>query len=396
MSRRGSFVLHGILALLLAWLSLAPSQAVADRCTKDVCIDREAFYDGLREFNRTHRLAQDPKKLDERSFEAMQDILDRWDTTDELTDTRWLAYIIATVFWETGGHLYPVREGLCDDAKCALAHLERLWKRRMVRQRYWDPDPNTGQSYYGRGQVQLTHLVNYWRVGSELERALATDQFEDFDDRLVSKPDLALTDYVSTATLIEGMVRGWFNAELGRGLGSYLNDDTRSDRVGYLEARRTVNGMDKRDLLADFALDIHRFVRAVPAASAPKASVDTATAPVEGEAETPKGADGKVRGRRVDDVERGNRVGPTSGDEPEPPSRERPPIDFEHPVGPIENLTGVVGGAAAAAATGNLRTPPTKQELRERKKKRRLREKRRRKRQRKKRRRQRRQRRDDR
>ena len=383
MSRHRSLVMHGVLALLCVLAALVPSVAAADRCTKDVCIDRQVFYEGLRRFNRTHKLAQDPKKLRQRSFDAMQDILDHWDTTEGLRDTRWLSYIIATVFWETGGHLYPVREGLCDDAKCAIAHLEKLWRRRMVRQRYWDPDPSTGKSYYGRGQVQLTHLVNYWRVGSELSRTQSDEQFAELDDKLVAKPDLALSDFVSTASLIEGMVRGWFNAELGKGLGSYINDDAPNDRVAYLEARRTVNGLDKRDLLADFALKIDKFVKAVPAASAPKTNADSAMSEVtEGTPQRPRGSDGKVRGKKVDDVEGGNRVGPIRDDEAEPPRRpRRGSIDFEKPVGPIRNMTGMVGGGASAAATGNLRTPPTKKELRERKKRRKKREKRRRKRQ---------------
>ncbi|MEM6926451.1 MAG: hypothetical protein AAF602_05955, partial [Myxococcota bacterium] len=315
-----------------------------------------------------------------RSFDAMQDILDHWDTSGELTDTRWLAYIISTVFWETGGHLYPVREGLCDDAPCAIAHLERLWRKRMVRQRYWDPDPETGRSYYGRGQVQLTHLVNYWRVGGELTRTQSTEQFDDLEDNLVAEPDLALTDWVSTAALIEGMVRGWYNIEIGKGLGSYINGDARNDRVAYLEARRTVNGLDKRDLLADFAIEIHRFVKAVPAATASDVDRDSATTDIEdGKAVDMEETDGKVRGKRR--VDKSRKVGPEQDREPEV-GGPRKGVDLDNPVGPIRNLSGIVGGAAGSAARGTLRTPPTKKELRKKRKKRRKRKRRRRKRQR--------------
>ncbi|MEO0602617.1 MAG: hypothetical protein AAF211_14340 [Myxococcota bacterium] len=382
MSRRGSLLIQGILGALCAVLLLAaaPAGAETDRCTKDVCIDRKAFYEGLRRFNRRHPLAQNPKKLRPRSFDAMQDILDHWDTSAELTDTRWLAYIISTVFWETGGYLYPVREGLCDDAPCAIAHLERLWRKRMVRQRYWDPDPETGRSYYGRGQVQLTHLVNYWRVGGELTRTQSTEQFVDLEDKLVAEPDLALTDWVSTAALIEGMVRGWYNIEIGKGLGSYINRDAPNDRVAYLEARRTVNGLDKRDLLADFAIEIHRFVKAIPASTASDVDRDSATTDIEdGKAVDMEESDGKVRGKRR--VDKSRKVGPERDREPEV-GGPRKGVDLENPIGPIRNLSGVVGGAAGAAARGTLRTPPTKKELRKKRKKRRKRQRRRRKRQR--------------
>ncbi len=381
--RPGLLALRGVLACLLAGLAFAAPRAAADQCEKDTCIDRAEFYRGFRKFNRRHELAQDPKRLHPRSFAALQDILDHWDTSEELTDTRWLAYIISTVFWETGGHLYPVREGLCDDAKCAIAHLERLWRRRLVRQRYWEPDPTTGQSYYGRGQVQLTHLVNYWRVGGELTRTQGATDFADFDDKLVSEPDLALTDWVSTTALVEGMVRGWYNVELGRGLGSYISEDAPSDRVAYLEARRTVNGLDKRDVLADFALEIHEFIDVVPAAELPSFDANTVTDEVEGvEPVEVEGSDGVVRGRRADAVDTGTRVGPVREGASRSESR-RAPIDFEHPVGPIRNVTGVVAGGAAAAAQGQLRTPPSKKELRKQRREERKRERRQRRRERK-------------
>lgn len=83
--------------------------------------------------------------------------------------------------------------------------------------------------------------------------------------------------------------------------------------------------------------------------------------------------DGKVRRRSPKNVDKGRVVGPErdEADEYEP---NRKPIDRDNPVGPIRNLTGVVGGAAAAASSNNLRTPPTNKELRERKKAKRKRE----------------------
>ncbi|MEN0064518.1 MAG: hypothetical protein AAGA48_20385 [Myxococcota bacterium] len=381
MRSRGTLVVHVILAWLVAVLVGTASNASAqgnDRCTKAECIDRRAFYEGFRRFNRTHPLAQDPKQLSRKSFNAMQGILNRWDTSDELTDTRWLAYIIATVFWETGGNLFPVREGLCEDAECALDYLEGLWRKRLVRQRYWEPDSTTGQSYYGRGQVQLTHLVNYWRVGIELSRTQNGDRFADLDRRLVNQADLALREWVSTAALMEGMVRGWYNAEYGKGLASYINADITDDRIGYLEARRTVNGLDKRDLLADFALEIHQFIKAVPASAPHASSAEEATARMtDVPAGRVTGADGKVRRRAPDAIDEGRRVGPVS--EEDDYELNQGSIDFSNPIGPIRNLTGVVGGGAAAAAQGNLRTPPTKKQIRQRKKRRRKRKKRQRK-----------------
>jgi len=383
MSRRGSVLLAGILAVLWGWL--APSSALAadveaasDRCSKEQCIDRRAFYQGLAQFSRRHVLAQDPKRLDPRSFAAMQDVLNRWDTDPVLTDTRWLAYIVATVFWETGGLLHAVREGLCDTDECVLAHLEEQWRRRELRRRYWDPDPSTGQSYYGRGQVQLTHLANYARVGGKLEMGRLSEEFAEFERKLVLQPDLALENDVSTAALVEGMVLGWYNTPPGKGLAYYINEETSNDRQAYAEARRTVNVLNKNQRIAQYAVEIHRFIQTAPASSVPSMSMADATAPVEGASQLED--ERTVQGRRPREVDEDRVVGPER-DEVERYEPNRDPVDHGRPVGPIRNATGVIAGAAAAAGSGNLRTPPTKKELRERKKRRKQRERRRKKRQ---------------
>ena len=302
------------------------------------------FYEGFRQFNRAHPLRQDPKRISPEAFDSLQEILNRWDTTEEYTDTRWLAYMLSTVFWETGGSIFPVREGLCKDQACSLAYLEELWANRLVRTRYWDPDITTGESYYGRGQVQLTHLVNYWRVGFQLARThLGDDQFDDLDRRLVEAPDMALLEWVSTAALMEGMVRGWYNKEYGKGLGTYINKDVRDDRAGYLEARRTVNGKDQRQMLADFALEIHKFIKSVRASQDHSAPDLADLDPLEPIDTVPMVTDGSVRPINVDDVDIKHAVGPTSEDDVTTIERFRDvPVDLTRPVGPTSNVEGRV------------------------------------------------------
>lgn len=386
MSTRPSTVVHVVGALIVALLGLfAPAaDAWADECTRPVCIDRKMFYDGFREFNIRHDLGQERNRLSPRRFDAIQDILNRWDTSADLEDTRWLAYILATAFWETGGRMYAVREGLCDDSACAIAHLEELWAKRMVTWRYWDPDPTTGKSYYGRGQVQLTHLTNYGKVGGQLARVVEDEQFADLDQRLINEPDLALTDWVSTAALMEGMIGGWYNREFGKGLSSYINSSAPSDRAAYQQARRTVNVLDQNDRLAKYAIEIHRFIKVVAASEDHEASRAAATAEMD---DVPPPVE------RVTEIDRGpvtvtdddrEPLGPRTGETPEFRPDDRP-IDYSNPVGRVENTTRAVAAGAAAVGSGEVKPELTKREKRKRakvrKKRKKLRAKRRKKRQ---------------
>ena len=61
-----------------------------------------------------------------------------------MDDLRWLAYMLATVHHETAQRFWPIEE----------------YGKGSGRD-YGVPDPETGQTYYGRGFVQLTWRTNY-------------------------------------------------------------------------------------------------------------------------------------------------------------------------------------------------------------------------------------------
>ena len=48
-------------------------------------------------------------RLDQRQVDGMNAILDEWEKRD-LTDLRWLAYALATAFWETAHTMWPIEE----------------------------------------------------------------------------------------------------------------------------------------------------------------------------------------------------------------------------------------------------------------------------------------------
>ncbi len=145
-----------------------------------------------------------------------------------LADTRALAYMLATVFWETARTMQPVREIGRGRGKP-----------------YGTADPHTSHAYYGRGLVQLTWKANYAALGA----VCGLD--------LVAQPDLALRLAPATAILFEGMGRGLFT---GKKLADYFHPDT-ADWVG---ARRIVNGQDRAEAIAGYA---RRFDAALRAAA---------------------------------------------------------------------------------------------------------------------------------
>ena len=151
-------------------------------------------------------------------------ILDEWEANYKKKDDRWLAYMFATVHHETDRTF----RGIEEYGKGRTKPYGR--KIKMNRQPYANPD----KLYYGRGFVQLTWYENYEKAGKKLGIPL------------LEKPELALDLKVCTQILFLGMIEGWFT---GRKLATYFNE-TRED---WRNARRIINGIDKADLIGDYA-----------------------------------------------------------------------------------------------------------------------------------------------
>ena len=143
-----------------------------------------------------------------------------------MTDIRWLAYILATVYHECATTMWPITE------YGSQSYLQG--------KDYWP--------YIGRGFVMITWEDNYRHASQELSLTGTRD--------LVEHPELALDSLISARILFRGMAEGWFT---GKKLGQYFNE-TKDDPVN---ARQIVNGNDDDDLIAGY----HRqFLAALEAA----------------------------------------------------------------------------------------------------------------------------------
>ena len=159
-------------------------------------------------------------------------ILDEWDRR-KLTDLRWLAYMLATTFHETGRAMVPVPES------GSAAYLRS--------KPYWP--------WIGEGLVQVTWEANARKFGA-------------------TKPGDCMSWPVALSALFDGMIKGMFT---GRRLAQYFHGST-SDAVG---ARHIINGTDRASLIASYH---YALLHALIAASQPTASDAMADKPKPAEA----------------------------------------------------------------------------------------------------------------
>lgn len=174
------------------------------------------------------------KGLTQSQVDGLEAILNEWEGKHAAEDDRWLAYMLATAYHETGRTMQPVRETFANGDDQAIARLQKAYnagKMPWVKKPYWTRDAN-GQSWYGRGLVQLTHKANY----DAMKKALNVD--------LTGDPDLALKMDVSVRVLFYGMIKGSFT---GHKLGDYFS----GAKDDWVNARRMVNGLDRaKDIAA--------------------------------------------------------------------------------------------------------------------------------------------------
>jgi len=126
-----------------------------------------------------------------------------------------MAYVLATVEHETNGTFKPVVEAYW---------MSEVWRKENLK--YYP--------YHGRGFVQLTWKRNYFNYS----KILNID--------MIKNPDIALRPNVSLFILVHGFKNGIFT---GKTLERYIN----KNKCDFINARRCINGRDKREHIASLA-----------------------------------------------------------------------------------------------------------------------------------------------
>jgi len=190
-------------------------------------------------------------KLGGKQIQGLNALLAAAEADAKLTDIRCLAYMLATVRHECANTWRPIEE-----------------YGRGKGQRYGKPvtvtDPQGKKHtnvYYGRGYVQLTWEHNYAKMGKLLK------------NRLLYTPSLALHPAVAYKIMSLGMRLGIFT---GKKLADYIHGSKRD----YVNARRIINGLDRAQTIAGYAVKLERILRrsAIPQPTARPSALE---APVE-------------------------------------------------------------------------------------------------------------------
>lgn len=169
------------------------------------------------------------------------------------------AYVFATAHHETGRRMQPIREGFCKTNAGAVRAVAQLYAKGVIRTNYGKPDPETGQSYYGRGLVQITWKENYAKV---------SDKFPGTD--FVNSPDDLLDWKYALPTLIEGMREGIYRRSAGRPatLKRYIWDTAEGPEqlhAQYVRARNIINGDVRKNgsMIADYGMTYYNALLAL-------------------------------------------------------------------------------------------------------------------------------------
>lgn len=202
-------------------------------------IDRKTFYDSLRQTLFSGSLTQ-------AQVDGCNQIMHEWERRG-LTNIYELAYILATVYHETGFTMEPIRE----------RGGNRYFKNRYdiqgnhprIAHALGNTQPGDGVKYHGRGFVMITGRHNYRKFGQR------------YSLDLLGQPDMALDANIATNILFDGMLEGLFT---GKRLAHYISATTRD----YVNARRVVNGRDRAHKIARHAIHFENALKQATAEAA--------------------------------------------------------------------------------------------------------------------------------
>jgi putative chitinase len=204
--------------------------------------DRKFFFDGVRTslFGGT---------LSQSQVDGMNYLLEVWEWGFEKNNpndgTMWLAYALATFYWETGQTMQPIEEYGKGSGKS-----------------YGQPAGPHGQCYYGRGHVQLTWEANYKNGQQFLKDRYGLVPEADPKYGIYPVASNMLDSEVSALISYDGMVYGWFT---GVGLPKYLSKAKGIEDP--VNARRIVNGTDQAQKIAGFYWKFKEALKQIPAPS---------------------------------------------------------------------------------------------------------------------------------
>jgi putative chitinase len=204
-------------------------------------MDRKIFFDEIR--TRLFR-----GTLTQGQVDGIEAILDEWERR-KLTDSRHLAYMLATPYLEVDRTMQPIDEYGGDRYFFEMYDIQG--KRPGKARELGNLLPGDGVRFHGRGLVQLTGRRNYERMTALIGRRFGVDLERD--------PEFAKRLDIAVAVMFEGMLRA--DSGIGDFTGVALENYFNATTDDPVQARRIINGLDRAEQVAgyhwEFLASIH-------------------------------------------------------------------------------------------------------------------------------------------
>jgi predicted chitinase len=165
-----------------------------------------------------------------KSIEGLSKLIELCNDKKPFDNVCQLAYFFATIKHETALTFKPIRE---------LGSVNYFIKNYFINplQRRWlaNESKSDAVKYCGRGYAMITGKGNYKRFANYL------------NIDILNSPELALMPSVAFEILVYGFKHGAFAQK--NNIEYYINEN----KCNYLDARKIINGTDKKNLVAEYA-----------------------------------------------------------------------------------------------------------------------------------------------
>lgn len=171
----------------------------------------------------------------ERDVEVIRAIYNNFQQLGDGDEAK-MSYIIATAFHESRFGEYMTEIG-------SNSYFDKYKAGTTLGNQLGNTEENDHIIYKGRGFVQITGRANYKKYQDILGLPL------------LNNPEIVANDFdIAAYIIVHGMVNGVFT---GKKLSSYIN----SYKIDFYNARRTVNGTDKAELIKSYADKVFSFYK---------------------------------------------------------------------------------------------------------------------------------------